>query len=147
MGYVSLPDRFHSKVSVDEFTGCWEWVAGRHDARGGYGAYWTDGSMQYAHRVSYEAEHGMVPDGLQIDHLCRNPPCVNPAHLEAVTQGENVRRGSSGRHMAVRTHCGRGHAFSGANLYNMPGRRGCRKCLAENNKKWYNAKKERANNE
>lgn len=71
-------------------TPCHVWQRARTTA--GYGEIWIDGKACYAHVVAYEAENGPVPDGLELDHLCRNPPCINPAHLEAVTHAENMRR-------------------------------------------------------
>ncbi|MFI5629195.1 HNH endonuclease signature motif containing protein [Streptomyces sp. NPDC051664] len=70
--------------------GCWEWRGERN--KQGYGYYRVSGKRHYAHRASYEAVVGPIPDGLEIDHLCVNPPCINPAHLEPVTHAENQRR-------------------------------------------------------
>lgn len=76
-----------------------------------------------AHRLSYEHHVGPIPAGLVLDHLCRTPPCVNPEHLEAVTQGENIRRGMAPNSITLRTGiCRRGH--------DMDGRRECRACDA-----------------
>ena len=71
--------------------GCWIWLRGFGSK--GYGVLATSEIRSYAHRYLYEQMVGPVPDGLVLDHLCRNHPCVNPEHLEAVTQHENVRRG------------------------------------------------------
>ena len=116
--------RFWTKVRKGD--GCWEWTAGQSKA--GYGLFWLDGGMRSAHRVAYELEHGPIPDGLQIDHLCRNRLCVRASHMEAVTQRENVRRGEGGRHHAVKTHCPQGHAYDAENTYVKNGRRNCRTC-------------------
>lgn len=74
-------------------TPCWEWQGER--TPDGYPRIWIDNQRHEAHRVYFERHVGTIPDGLQLDHLCRNPPCVNPGHLEPVTIGENVRRGRS----------------------------------------------------
>jgi hypothetical protein len=91
---------------------CWEWDGGTNST--GYGRVSTDGKRQLVHRVVYEAIIGPIPDGLQIDHLCRNILCYNPEHLEAVTQKENIRRGDN--HNRKKTHCPQGHSYSGGNL-------------------------------
>lgn len=69
---------------------CWTWTAAI--GGGGYGVIRVDGVMLKAHRYMYERQHGPIADGLQLDHLCRQRDCVNPAHLEPVTHTENVRR-------------------------------------------------------
>jgi len=81
------------KVRVEPDTGCWTWTASRKGRHSDYGAVSVKGRMLYAHRVAYEAARGSLPDGMELDHLCRNRLCVNPFHLEVVTHQENVRRG------------------------------------------------------
>lgn len=126
-------DRFWAKV--DRSGGpdaCWNWTAST--TADGYGRFRvrpeSSGESQkaLAHRVAYELLVGPIPDGLQIDHLCRNRGCVNPAHLEPVTGQENTLRGDTipASH-AAQTHCTRGHLLSGANLRLSPnGARVCR---------------------
>lgn len=122
-------DRFLTKIEVqpDE---CWHWTAARHPL--GYGAFRPEGRRRVvrAHRWSYEFFVGPIPPGLQIDHLCRNPRCVNPDHLEPVTPGENVRRKPvSVNQNTYKTHCQQGHEFSPENTHIAPnGQRICRAC-------------------
>lgn len=116
---------FEENIRPDVRTGCWHW-SGRVGPRG-YGIFGNKNSS--AHRLAYEMRCGPVPDGLVIDHLCRNPLCVNPEHLQAVTQKENTLRGVGPTAInAHKTHCVRGHALIGHNLVIRPG--GWRKCRA-----------------
>lgn len=75
--------------------GCWKWLGAR-DSKG-YGRLQYELGQYLAHRFSYAARHGEIPEGLTIDHLCRNTGCVNPSHMELVTPGENARRGNFDR--------------------------------------------------
>lgn len=106
---------------VQKTDGCWLWLGYRN--KDGYAIY----SGRSAHRTLYTWLRGPIPDGLQLDHLCRVRHCVNPDHLEPVTCLTNVRRGAQ----ATKTHCANGHLLSGDNLYTRPshpGRRECRAC-------------------
>lgn len=94
---LSAQARFQARVIYGE--GCWEWSAA-HNPKSGYAVMRVDGTLRYAHRLSYELHVGPIPDGLVIDHLCMNRGCVNPAHLEPVTQGENTRRAARARRHA-----------------------------------------------
>lgn len=126
--------RFWSKVEVDE-SGCWRWTGARAH---GYGRFWAGRrsaaghpSAEMAHRFAYELLVGQIPDGLEIDHLCRNRACVNPAHLEPVTRLINQRRGNAPMQaQRKQTHCKRGHAFDDENTYIWRGMRRCRRCQA-----------------
>ncbi len=121
--------RFWSKVDKSgEGQGCWEWTA--YKSPEGYGRSRL-GKKRLAHRIAYELLVGPVPEGLQLDHLCRNRSCVNPAHLEPVTSRENTARGITlAAAQSALTHCVRGHGFGGDNLqYRANGRaRTCRMC-------------------
>ncbi|MDJ0460650.1 HNH endonuclease signature motif containing protein [Streptomyces sp. H27-C3] len=126
-GDERLPVRFWEKTKVTE-SGCWAWTA--QIAHHGYGRYSVSGSARKAHRVAYEALVGAIPDGLVIDHLCRVRHCVNPGHLEPVTNTENLRRGLRALPVhSSKTHCAQGHPFEGENLGpSIRGERRCRAC-------------------
>ncbi len=118
-----LMDRMMDKFTVDD--GCWEWTAAKTSE--GYGAIGKgareEGTL-LAHRVMYESLVGLIPDGLVIDHLCRNRGCVNPTHMEPVTTRENVLRGEGlTAQQARRIRCPAGHFYTGTNS------RGDRICL------------------
>lgn len=111
-------------------TSCWIWQMARNN--GGYGIARVPGTRKKtcAHRVVYEQIIGPIPEGLELDHLCRVRECVNPAHLEPVTPRVNSRRSSSpsGIH-ARKTHCPAGHPYDETNTYYRPGgQRVCRAC-------------------
>ena len=124
--------RFIPKFIINETTGCWEWQASMNK---GYGQFYRGGSRQDAilrgaHRVSYEHWIGPVPDGLDLDHLCRVRRCVNPDHLEPVTRRENLLRGPTiPAGNLSKLECAQGHAFDADNTYISPdGARVCRAC-------------------
>ncbi len=123
-----LRERFWSKV---EFTDtCWLWRAGCVGE--GYGAFRVGNRVVRAHRWAYEFCVGPIPEGLTLDHLCRVHACVNPDHLEPVTNRVNILRGNSPvARYAKQTHCHLGHPFNTANTYRLPSggsRRYCRTC-------------------
>lgn len=123
-------ERFADYVALTD-SDCLQWVGSVNGY--GYGTFHAGGGRHsvVAHRWSYEYHRGPIPHGLVLDHLCRNTSCVNPAHLEAVTQSENLLRAVGiGQTNTTKTHCPQGHPYSGDNLYEPPGRpnRMCRTC-------------------
>lgn len=123
-------ERFWAKVDTSGGPdACWPWTA-RLDCHG-YGRLNITSRWVMAHRFSYELHVGPIPEGHQLDHLCRNRACQNAKHLEPVTLLENVRRGAAGAYLRARTHCPQGHPYSGENLRVEIGkyaRRRCRIC-------------------
>lgn len=126
-----LAERFWAKVSRPSSPdACWEWTGTRGpDGYGQVARGRRSEGLAAAHRIAYELEVGPIPEGLQLDHLCRNRACVRPDHLEPVTQQENIRRGQGGACWAAKTHCLQGHPYSGENLVRIDGRRRCRTCM------------------
>ena len=124
--------RFTKFIQLDILTGCWIW---RGSIRAGYGLIKFKNQLKQAHRFSYEYYNGKIPEGFEIDHLCRNTNCVNPSHLEAVTHKENCRRGIS--FQGSKTHCKRNHPYNKINIYHTPdGGRECRICRKISNEKY-----------
>jgi hypothetical protein len=120
--------RFMEKVDVRSLNECWEWTGSR--LKNGYGSFYLNRG-EPAHRVSYEFFVGDIPEGQQIDHLCRNRGCVNPTHLEAVTPRTNVLRAFGVN------RCKAGHARTPINIYVSPsGVHGCVPCRTEARRRW-----------
>lgn len=112
-------------AKVDASGSCWLWTA--YVDPTGYGRFGVGGTMRRAHRVVWETLVGPVPDGLELDHLCRVRRCVNPDHLEPVTRRENVRRGVAALLQRQKTHCPSGHSYA-EHAYEVPSRPGVRYC-------------------
>lgn len=125
--------RFLEKILKDPGTGCWNWTGTLQ--KNGYSTFYLQGRTLRGHRWSYEHYVGTIPDGLEIDHLCRNRKCVNPEHLEPVTAQENSRR-------AMRSHCVNGHEFTDDNTYMHGGKRYCRECRRIRNREANRKRKE-----
>ena len=122
---VLVEKRFWTKVEKTE--GCWLWMGALAH---GYGRVKDGKKIVQAHRFAYELLRGPIPDGLQIDHLCRIPNCVNPEHMEPVTMSENLRRGV--HFERNRTHCPQGHPYDELNTrHTSRGDRICRACERE----------------
>lgn len=126
---AAVPSRLAQRIDPGA-AGCWMWTGSTRGAGYGHVSLW--GRPWFAHRAVYFILVGDVPEGLQLDHLCRNRRCVNPAHLEPVTSRENILRGiSPAAEKARQTHCIRGHALTGDNIRIQAGRptqRACRAC-------------------
>jgi hypothetical protein len=138
---ASVRERIAAGVVHDD-SDCWLWQGVTHET--GYALINVKNTTRRAHRVAYEAFVGPIPDGLTLDHLCRVRHCVNPAHLEPVTMRENLMRGDSPAAVNVRkTHCPKGHPYSGDNLYVFKGRN-CRTCRVEATRRWRARQKARA---
>lgn len=130
--------RFWAKVNKTE--SCWIWT-GTMQQNSPYGQFWLNGKLVRPHRYSYEQSIGPIPEGLTIDHLCRNTICVNPKHLEAVTSKVNTLRGTGFAAInAKKTHCHQGHEFTKENTYSYNGKRCCRTCRSETTRKLRHAK-------
>jgi len=123
MNHLAQLLRLHSKVVFSD-SGCWEWQGAK------YPTFYIAGKYIQAYRFAYNLRHRyQVPQPFEMDHLCRNPRCINPDHLEPVTHRENVARGISPNALNIRkTHCSRNHPLSGDNLHIRP--KGNRRCLA-----------------
>lgn len=129
---LALADKIMARCTVSHRE-CWEWSGAHHQS--GYGQVWVPAlkKLQSTHRVMYEIYKGNIPAGLHIDHLCRNPKCCNPDHLEAVTPRENTIRGDAGAKAklagANQAYCRNGHERTAKNTYTRKdGRKQCRVC-------------------
>jgi hypothetical protein len=132
----SIEQRFWDKV--DKTDKCWFWSAATSH---GYGLFWNGERLVKAHNFAYSLTGNIITEGLELDHLCRNRSCVNPAHLEPVTRKENMRRGLLLKSQHDRrwklTHCPHGHAYTAKNTYvTKIGKRMCRICSRARFQTW-----------
>ena len=116
--------------------GCWIWVGGKSGDYGMFPPFQGKGNV-HTHVLFYRMAQGRIPDGLILDHLCRNPICCNPKHLEAVTQRENTLRGVGRSALnAVKTHCNNGHEFDYFYKTRSGTGRGCTICRRESQRRF-----------
>lgn len=122
-----------SCIVIDPASGCWLWSG--YLNKQGYGRCQRDGRLVMAHRYVYEKYRGPIEAGKQLDHLCRVTSCVNPDHLEQVTNSENVQRGWDAR--GLRMFCKRGHEVTGDNRHiRRNGRIECKQCRTINHRNY-----------
>lgn len=136
-----LPERIKDKIYPEPNTGCWLWggaISGRPGNQ--YGHVRWAGKVSRIHRVVYEMLIGPIPEGLDIDHLCRVGICCNPQHLEPVTTKINYARGV-GHPNRYKTHCKQGHEFTPENTYTFRRMRHCRICNRTRALAWYHEHK------
>jgi HNH endonuclease len=135
MANLTILDRLMSKVVQVTESGCWIWMGALNWA--GYGMFWHEGRFVRAHRISYIEHKGLIPAGLEPDHLCRVRCCINPHHLEAVTRKTNLNRGIN--HESTKTHCPQGHPYDETNTYRSGTKKArvCRICAAAKGSRWY----------
>lgn len=131
--------RFWRRVDRGDDRACWLWRGPR--SKTGYGSFWGDDGPQRVHVFAYELLVGPVPDGLELDHTCRNRQCVNPAHLEPVTHAENMARRAPFHPGHKVTHCPQGHEYTPENL--IPNRRSreCKECGRERSREYRRRKR------
>lgn len=112
---------------VEMTPGCWQW---RGSLSQGYGRFIVRTENRGAHRVSFELHKGLIPEGYDVHHICRNKRCVNPDHLEILTHKEHCQMGEQGEYNRVKTHCPKGHEYTPENTYlgKRKNNRTCREC-------------------
>ena len=149
-----LPDRLREKTFKEVSTGCWLWYG--YVSKTGYGTVGFETKYWRVHRLSYKMLKSSLDPTKVIDHLCKTRNCINPSHLEQVTQGENARRGdhtnkgthpntgkATGALNKAKTHCPKNHPYKGTNLIisNRTGARSCRICQTKAKAEWYQKNK------
>ena len=134
---VSEEERFLKYVNFTD--SCWLWTGSLNHK--GYGQWKYKGKTHRAHIIAFQLFGGVIPEGLELDHLCRVHPCVRPAHLEAVTHLENIRRGERGnssKYNTSKTHCPYGHPLDAVDNR---GSRFCRTCSRTRQRNYHHRKK------
>lgn len=125
-------------------SGCW--IPTQSPKDDGYVQRWSVDRKVYLHRLIYEALVGPIAAGMSLDHLCKERSCCNPEHLEQVTHQENIKRGDTGIHQRLRTHCKRGHTYDEANTYHWSDgdrvNRHCRACTNINQREYTKRRKQ-----
>lgn len=120
-----IRDRLTKSMVIDQ-NGCWVWQLKKHN---GYGKVTYLGRTHRAHRLMWQCDRGEIADGLVLNHKCRNRACINPDHLEPITNKENILAGICAAAInAKKTHCSRGHILAGRNVFYIGSRRGCAIC-------------------
>lgn len=133
-----LKSRLLDKSMPEPNTGCWFWMG--DTVKGGYGRTTIGRVKVLSHRASYECFVNKIPKGLTVDHKCNQPNCINPQHLEAITQYDNTMKGKSFSTInAQKTHCPKGHEYNQENTfyYKINARRDCKICMKERGRKQY----------
>lgn len=137
---LTLEDRFWPKVAFGDWLDCWKWAAFcRPDGYGVIQMRNRSPRSQLAHRIAYELLVGPIPEGLQLDHLCRVRSCCNPLHLEPVTGRENLLRSplTQASINAAKTHCPARHPYTPENTrLSREGSRYCLTCKRIKNREW-----------
>lgn len=141
---IGYEANLRSKFTQGDEGACWVWAGYKPETHYANFIFKVDGrsKSKTAHRAVYELLIAPIPDGMVLDHLCKNIHCVNPAHLEPVTQKENLRRSDNyiGKN-ARKTHCVNGHEFTPENIYHPPKKpthRYCRACANARAKQYAN---------
>ena len=124
-----LKDIIRFLTQIHHTSNCWEWKGSKGR---GYGLFSVNGKIGVAHRFSYELFKEQIPQGMELDHLCKNTSCVNPEHLEPVTHKENLMRGNTRARLNLnKSNCPHGHPYDADNTYKRRGMRECRTCIRE----------------
>ena len=144
MDTIYIPETVVNRINFNGEKGCWLWLGWKN--QDGYGIYILIHNHKVrVHRYIYELLNGKIPNGLVCDHQCNNPTCVNPNHIDIVTQKSNALRGiGMAAQNARKTHCKNGHKFTAENTYHNPsgnGNRTCKICIRNHVISWRSKRK------